>query len=973
MEGQEKGKLGKALLWLAFAAALLAILAWAALRQTPRLDIRSDHPNWLEWFQYPLEANAFRRNPSFEDVGGIFLLPDGQRGWAAGLGGTILATRDGGATWQAQASGTRENLIGLTMNLDGQRGWAAGTNGTILGTRDGGDRWQPVLYAFYPAPWFWLVAALVLCGGGFLVWRTLRPGVVAGIASMSVSDDPIDNAAADRLGHAKIARALAAFLRNEGTRPPLVVAVEAAWGEGKTSLMNLLKGELEGAGVRCVWFNPWHHQQETVLLAPLIQAIEGSGFPPIWSPDGLRYRWRLLETRSRKQPLTVTLFLVPAVAFASLFTMLIMYLAVWLWEKAAAQGDGVLTAFAALPKVLAGGLVSALEGLMESGLGQALLALKVTELGKSFLEMAYIHPQAFSLILLGLLGVGLIWLLHGMFLEPFPLSAGALLATVNGKASLNQAEDQVAFRNRFRQYFREAAEALLPRPLVIFIDDLDRCGPKQTLEMMEAINFLASNGPTVLVLGMARDIVEANLGEAMKETADALASAEGINVEDKNALAKRRGEHARHYLRKLIQLRVKLPRFSQADRQALWKERPTRNSFEQTWDWLQKRGPFLAVLPLLLLVSLLVTALFLAAAKWDDTVKRHKNEQATSFQAQALALRGQELTLVARVEALRKQVDGSAVNEPVSAKTRTAKTVVMQAADPEAKARLAEADKALERYGATANRFVEALHSDPGDNRTQMLDREGDNLKLAEGEIASLTPELPQHPLAATQARTEAQHGNRLQPTAKDQIGLGRETSIRAVLLPESGLALALLAGLSVYAWLNAGRYERKDSVDFTQAIAVWQNLFDVVPERQTPREFKRFLNLTRYVAARLNDAEPEPGLVGQLTRRLGIAQKTVEERQPEMGEARVVMLSAIFHARPRDDLSLSDLFGGRGWQDKVPSDVLRPFIDKMMALQKQGAPPSDPTDDEIHRFETALGEFVEDEGKPAKLMMNAV
>ncbi len=62
-------------------------------------------------------------------------------GWAVGEDGIILATRDGGATWQAQRSGTTSRLQSVHF-VDATAGWAVGRDGTILATRDGGATWQ---------------------------------------------------------------------------------------------------------------------------------------------------------------------------------------------------------------------------------------------------------------------------------------------------------------------------------------------------------------------------------------------------------------------------------------------------------------------------------------------------------------------------------------------------------------------------------------------------------------------------------------------------------------------------------------------------------------------------------------------------------------------------------------------------------------------------------------------------------------
>jgi hypothetical protein len=67
---------------------------------------------------------------------------DRQRSWVVGAGGTILTTRDGGNSWQAQTSGSDTWLQAVTFTSDGQLGYVLGSYGTILSTRDGGNSWK---------------------------------------------------------------------------------------------------------------------------------------------------------------------------------------------------------------------------------------------------------------------------------------------------------------------------------------------------------------------------------------------------------------------------------------------------------------------------------------------------------------------------------------------------------------------------------------------------------------------------------------------------------------------------------------------------------------------------------------------------------------------------------------------------------------------------------------------------------------
>ena len=64
-----------------------------------------------------------------------------QKGWIAGLLGTILHTEDGGKTWEKQTTNTDKHLFNVRF-VDEENGWAAGDGNTILHTADGGKTWE---------------------------------------------------------------------------------------------------------------------------------------------------------------------------------------------------------------------------------------------------------------------------------------------------------------------------------------------------------------------------------------------------------------------------------------------------------------------------------------------------------------------------------------------------------------------------------------------------------------------------------------------------------------------------------------------------------------------------------------------------------------------------------------------------------------------------------------------------------------
>ena len=60
--------------------------------------------------------------------------------WAAGTGGKVVRSDDGGKSWISQATNTQNNLLGIAA-WDGEQAVAVGNQGTIIFTADGGKSW----------------------------------------------------------------------------------------------------------------------------------------------------------------------------------------------------------------------------------------------------------------------------------------------------------------------------------------------------------------------------------------------------------------------------------------------------------------------------------------------------------------------------------------------------------------------------------------------------------------------------------------------------------------------------------------------------------------------------------------------------------------------------------------------------------------------------------------------------------------
>ena len=90
------------------------------------------HDNGASWNRLDINSNVTLHATAFQDA---------NRGLIVGDDGTILATEDGGKTWNPRTSGTKEHL--LSIYTVGDQAWAGGFDGVLLHSGDGGKTWQP--------------------------------------------------------------------------------------------------------------------------------------------------------------------------------------------------------------------------------------------------------------------------------------------------------------------------------------------------------------------------------------------------------------------------------------------------------------------------------------------------------------------------------------------------------------------------------------------------------------------------------------------------------------------------------------------------------------------------------------------------------------------------------------------------------------------------------------------------------------
>ncbi|RYH64183.1 MAG: hypothetical protein EON54_06825 [Alcaligenaceae bacterium] len=890
----------------------------------------------------------------------IAFTTDNRSGWAVGTGGTILSTRDGGLTWKTQHSGTRAWLRSIVVTQDGKRGWTVGGEGTILATLDAGNTWTPIgRYGRYAPLWFLCLSGVLLAGGVALVAVSLkvRRHVVIGdrILSHAIADEPLSSAEQDRLNFIPIVDALAAFLRHEATRPPLTIAVTAPWGRGKSSFMRLLRKRLARRGAPAVWFNAWHHQKEPVLLAALLSSVVAQSVPPWLSIRGLVFRTRLVWRRFLKQP---TVGLLPAGLWLLLLASTIGSALACIAQLL--LNDGSPSSLNPTFEFWMGRAQNALKHLIDNAATELLLSGEWSKFARETLGALGQDPGKVAPIVLTFACGFTIFFLFSYYSRPFPARPSALLAGFGARFSMSQAEDQTTFRERFRDHFRDVTEALRPYTLTVFIDDLDRCESAKCAEMLEAVNYLVDSGRCFVVLGISRDIVEAQLGDAYSGLAEKKAEFKSVDAESRNARsrssakfgpeflrnwlkllpgsrkkavtgmpqspskpaesessrqsARIRREFAQNYLHKLIQIEVPVPAFEKAQVATMLSDELRREMRAEFW-W-ELWGSAVERLKLLTRVGLTAVVavwLFGQISVWLDIQKGQVAaaaakvaEKAHETEARLEARRRYVAYLRQDVEDRRKELpanvsSGAALLSAPVPTTRRTRDLRLELASQEAA--LGNAQALIVRAEAAVLRMTDQTrqHQTIAAERTieeieELTKRLVDLEKSDTLYQVSLSAERARRASTAAEAASEAGKAEEPEPTESD-ANPGVQQDWAAAQWPQV-LLIAMVMSLGITALiLGMGRYVIRENENYRRAAEAWSSVLYSDSERRAPREVKRYFNFSRYLTMRLNGTTYVP--VPRLKKWLNRLLKVPPAKEASVGETCIAALAVLYLVRP--------------------------------------------------------------------------
>lgn len=923
---------------------------------------------------------------------------DGNRLWAAGEHGLIVASRDGGATWDNQISGITTDIQSINASVDGKSAWATSENGMFLAWQDGSVAWSPPNYSRRVAPMYWLLIILLFIAGVFGLRHTLvnskMKRTIKTIADMAVSDDPISRSGQDRLGFAPIVRAVSEFMRNTATEPPLTFAITAPWGRGKSSMMKLLQADIEAQGGRTVWFNAWHHQQEQVMLAPLLEAVRSQGIPPLWSRPGLRFRLRLLIQRMTKR----------AVLSISAFALMVAPL-IWSWtdfvkdttKNTDANIKGIRES-ANFFDYLEGATYSILDRLFSAGWSDAWASVwsgKSSDIAKLVVNGSIDLP---FIVLALSFAIGL-YLFLAFFWRAFPENPDVLLESTSTKFRIGDVSTQTSFRDRFRLHFAQVAEAIRPLPLVIFIDDLDRCEPAKSAEVLEAVNYLVSNGKCFVVLGMARQIVESQLALVHEKIADQYAKVKsaslGINVPINLASDAQRILYAQNYLRKLIQIEIPVPQIDPDQIRALSAEQTTERA-ARTWKQrgyaclTEIRRELFKLTPkylLALFCALSLSAMLFAVAPWqsshaskqaklrDEVMSSHNDlkQQLTSVRAWALEARKLVATknYKTAIEARAKKPCPT----PQPGPTTSAECL---SADSESKVRLTELDERTEIMHQAITKIDVFLAKSPFDlnaarSEIAVASKASFHAKNSYQQIISLGT-LPTKQDINEKTVDSKRVENRV---SSEGGGTQAQQIFETAMPPIFWLASMLLVITLLFLLLRRTPGVIKDSDQFRDAISRWSGVFAANNTTRSPREVKRFLNLARYAAARLRGHSQTDSAWTRLMKKWEFILDNQVTPEIQLSEENIVAVAALYSVLParREFHGMSSAVAIRrtlsnDWPHTDDREEMHAFMtevykalevgDKYESVEK-AAPPAE----QINNFLRVIGEFTETPSSP--------
>lgn len=263
----------------------------------------------------------------------------------------------------------------------------------------------------------------------------------------------------DQLEFDDFRKALADILTTADT--PLTVGIFGNWGSGKTSLMKMLRKDIEDLGLpsrRTVWFTAWKYDQQDALWRSLILRVLNALYPR--EPgDGPREERPIMQNPGEREEKLIQLLNRMEESVYQSVT----------WEEI---GPRAINWWQFLGGISKAGVKTA-AALGTAGLSQGVVKL----IGD----------------------------------ENSPIDDLKSAAEAISREARQYHRRQLAHMEEFEKMFGDAVGLIdgdENRRLVVFVDDLDRCLPEKAIEVLEAIKLFLEAKGVVFVLGMDKEVVQ---------------------------------------------------------------------------------------------------------------------------------------------------------------------------------------------------------------------------------------------------------------------------------------------------------------------------------------------------------------------------------------------------------------------------------------------------------------------------------
>jgi hypothetical protein len=350
----------------------------------------------------------------------------------------------------------------------------------------------------------------------------------------------------DSLGYYPYAYAIYRFLTDKGTKPPLAISIQAPWGGGKTSLMRMIQAQLDPEAAKRVQDPVEGSSQRASVKDVLCEIDRVSSKESDGADEKSSGSSTLADGKRAARGRPIRSFEVPPIEGGGQRRVTIWFNA-WKYESTSQVWAGLADSIVQQIGERLGPVKRELfwfqlqlrrvsSGKVRSKIHEQVTAL-FAEKALPFLWLYVLAPSlSFIVALIGRYFSLPTWQHLGWAALVASITGDALGACSQFGAAKSNVEGQNArvilgeyveapnyganlgFVHHVVEDLKRVFAIIPPKylPMVIFIDDLDRCSPNKVADVVEAINlFLAGEFPhCMFILGIDDEMVAAALDKA---------------------------------------------------------------------------------------------------------------------------------------------------------------------------------------------------------------------------------------------------------------------------------------------------------------------------------------------------------------------------------------------------------------------------------------------------------------------------